>query len=54
MEFNSICREHNLILNDKKTEVHAFPYKNNMQKVEIFSYFDNLNNKSKLNIGKIK
>lgn len=54
MEFNSICREHNLILNDKKTEVHAFPYKNNMQKVEIFSYFDNLNNKSKVDHWKNK
>lgn len=54
MEFNSICREHNLILNDKKTEVHAFPYKNNMQKVEIFSYFDNLNNKSKVEHWKNK
>lgn len=54
MEFNSICREHNLILNDKKTEVHTFPYKNNMQKVEIFSYFDNLNNKSKIEHWKNK
>lgn len=54
MEFNSICREHNLILNDKKTEVHTFPYKNNMQKVEIFSYFDNLNNKSKIDHWKNK
>lgn len=54
MEFNSICREHNLILNDKKTEVHTFPYKNNMQKVEIFNYFDNLNNKSKIEHWKNK
>lgn len=54
MEFNSICREYNLILNDKKTEVHTFPYKNNMQKVEIFSYFDNLNNKSKVDYWKNK
>lgn len=54
MEFNSICREYNLILNDKKTEVHTFPYKNNMQKVEIFSYFDNLNNKSKIDQWKNK
>lgn len=54
MEFNAICREHNLILNDKKTEVHTFPYKNNMQKVEIFNYFDNLNNKSKIEHWKNK
>lgn len=54
MEFNTICREHNLILNDKKTEVHTFPYKNNMQKVEIFNYFDNLNNKSKIEHWKNK
>lgn len=48
MEFNSICREYNLILNDKKTDVQTFPYRNNMQKVEIFSYLDSLNKSSEI------
>lgn len=42
MEFNTLCREYNLVLNDKKTEINTFPFENNKQKIEIFSYFDNL------------
>lgn len=47
MEFSNLCREYNLVLNDKKTEVNSFPFENNKQKIEIFSYFDNLSNTSK-------
>lgn len=48
MEFNTLCREYNLVLNDKKTEVNTFPFENNKQKIEIFSYFDSLNIYSKV------
>lgn len=48
MEFNSICREYNLILNDKKTSISEFPFKNDRQKIDIFSFFDGVNNKSKV------
>lgn len=54
MDFNSICREYNLILNDKKTEIRTFPFKNDRQKMEIFNYFDDLSNKSKVHVWKNK
>lgn len=54
MEVNAICREYNLILNNKKTEIHVFPFKNDRQKTEIFNYFDELSNKSKANTWKNK
>ncbi|EKB7629027.1 RNA-directed DNA polymerase, partial [Enterococcus faecalis] len=47
MEFSEICREYNLILNDKKTEVNTFPFENNRQKMDIFNYFESLNNSTK-------
>ena len=47
MEFSNLCREYNLVLNDKKTQVNSFPFENNKQKIEIFSFFDNLSSKSK-------
>lgn len=47
MEITNLCREYNLILNDRKTEINSFPFENNKQKIEIFSYFDNLSIKSK-------
>lgn len=49
MEFNTLCREYNLVLNDKKTEINTFPFKNNKQKIDIFSYFDSLTKNSKVN-----
>lgn len=48
MEFTSLCREYNLVLNDKKTEINVFPFENNRQKLEIFSYFDNMNGQTKV------
>lgn len=47
MEISNLCREYNLILNDKKTEINTFPFENNRQKIEIFNYFDNLSINSK-------
>lgn len=48
MEFNTLCREYNLVLNDKKTEVNVFPFENNRQKLDIFNYFDSRNNQTKV------
>ncbi|ETC91991.1 RNA-directed DNA polymerase [Enterococcus faecalis PF3] len=47
MEFSEVCREYNLILNDKKTEVNTFPFENNRQKMDIFNYFESLNKSTK-------
>lgn len=48
MDFSEVCRDFNLLVNDKKTEVNEFPFNNNMEKTEIFSYFDNYSNKTSL------
>lgn len=47
-EFTTLCREYNLVLNDKKTEINVFPFENNRQKIDIFSYFDSMNNQTKV------
>ena len=39
-EFTTICRDYNLILNDRKTEVLEFPILNSMDKTDIFNFFD--------------
>ena len=49
MEFNNLCREYNLVLNDKKTEINTFPFEKNNQKLAIFSYFDTLTEYSRCN-----
>ncbi len=46
-DFSKICRENNLIINDKKTSENPFPFTNNREKTEIFNYFDGLNKKNK-------
>ncbi len=55
-DFSKICRENNLIINDKKTSENPFPFTNNREKTEIFNYFDGLNKKNKSSswIKKIK
>ncbi|WP_413527615.1 RNA-directed DNA polymerase [Marinilactibacillus psychrotolerans] len=47
-DFNALCREYNLVLNDKKTEINKFPFENDKQKTEIFSYFDDMNKNTKV------
>lgn len=48
MEFTALCREYNLVLNDKKTEINVFPFENNRQKLDIFSYFESMNSQTKV------
>lgn len=44
--FNFICREHNLLLNDKKTSIDDFPFVDNLNKTNLFSFFNSLNSKT--------
>ena len=48
-EYGLICRKLNLNLNENKTKVEMFPFKNNMDKTNIFKYLDNIPNKSSMN-----
>lgn len=48
MDFTALCREYNLVLNDRKTEINVFPFENNRQKLDIFSYFDSMNSQTKI------
>ncbi|AYV93429.1 RNA-directed DNA polymerase [Fusobacterium necrophorum subsp. funduliforme ATCC 51357] len=43
--FTSLCREHNLIVNDKKTQIEIFPFISKNNKERIFNFFENYNNK---------
>lgn len=47
-DFHSLCRDFNLILNDNKTKEYIFPFENNIQKIDIFNYFDDFNQKTKV------
>ena len=40
-EINLICREHNLIINDKKTKIEVYPFSNVNDKYSIFNFFKN-------------
>src|SRR5699024_12482743 len=48
-EFNAICREHNLIVNDSKTSVDIFPFRDGANKSDLFAYLENLNSKTTVN-----
>lgn len=41
-EFNLICRENNLLINDNKTKVDNFPFVDQSSKSDIFSFFENI------------
>lgn len=45
-EFNAICREHNLIINDAKTSVDIFPFTDGVNKSNLFSYLEKLNSET--------
>lgn len=40
-KMNLICRENNLYLNNEKTKIEAFPYKDPNDKVDVFNYLTN-------------
>ncbi len=40
--FRKICKEHNLMINESKTQVEDFPFSNKNNKTKIFDYFDNV------------
>lgn len=55
-EFYHLCRENNLIINDSKTKINNFPFKDELNKNELFAYFENINSKDSTEkwISKIK
>ena len=43
--FRKICEEHNLIINENKTQIENFPFSNKNNKTKIFDYFNNADEK---------
>lgn len=43
--FRKICKEHNLMINESKTQIENFPFLNKSDKTKIFGYFDNIEKK---------
>jgi len=53
-DFNQICREHNLIINERKTIISVFPFVDKNDKNYIFSFLEKLSKKDSVNTWKSK